>query len=199
MSIKFFLFNVIIDNIITDLIPHIIHYAWVSENPKTNIVKRCIASWKKYSPDWLIVQWTIDSILPFDNDFIKEAYKVKKYAFIADYIRVFALYNYGGVYMDSDVELKSPLNSFLNHSLFISQTRYKKLGVGPHCYGSMKGHPLLKEILLIYKSHHFIKENGHLDQTLVGVRFAMMIKKLYNMKLDIKIKNPILLPNNGSI
>ena len=76
---------------------------------------------------------------------------------------------------------------------------YKKPYLEPNCYGSMKGHPLLKEMLLFYKSHHFIKEKGHLDQTVVGIRFAMMIRKLYNIKLDIKIKNPILLPNNGSI
>jgi len=198
MSIKIILFIFCLNNIVADLIPHIIHYAWFSENPKTDIVKRCIASWKKYSPDWLIIQWTIETLLPFDNEYIKEAYKVKKYAFVADFLRVFALYKYGGIYMDSDVELKAPLNPFLNHSFFISQTRDKELHVGPHCYGAQKGHPLLKEMLLFYRSHHFIK-NGALDQTRVGIRFSMMIKKLYNITLDYKIKNSIELPNNGSI
>lgn len=61
--------------------------------------------------------------MPFDNEFIKEAYKVKKYAFVSDFIRVYALYKYGGVYMDSDVELTASLDPFLNHSFFISQTR----------------------------------------------------------------------------
>ena len=183
----------------TDLIPHIIHYAWISENPKPNLVKKCIASWKKFSPDWLIVQWTAETIIPFDNIFIKEAYELKKYAFVADYIRVFALYNYGGVYIDSDVELTASLEPFLNHSLFISQTRLNYLHVAPDCYGAQKGHPLLKEILNFYQNHHFIDNKGKLDETWVGIRFYEFIKKLYKITFYNKINNPVLLPNNGSI
>ena len=182
-----------------NLIPNIIHYAWFSENPKSDIVKRCISSWKKYSPNWLIIQWTAETILSFDNKFIEEAFKLQKYAFVADYIRVYALYNYGGVYLDSDVELKKSLTPFLNHSFFISQTRGKWLHVAPDCYGAMKGHPLLKEMLDFYRNHHFKDSNGKLDETWVGIRFSQMIKKLYNIEFHNKINSPVLLPNNGSI
>ena len=187
-----------------DLIPHIIHFAWFSENPKPELVKNCISSWKKHSPGWLIIQWTLEMIYPFENDFIKEAYKLKKYAFVADYLRVkykliFSLYNYGGVYIDSDVELKAPLNPFLNHSFFVSQSRDKWLHVAPDCFGSVKGHPLLKEMLKHYKTKHFIKNDGNLDETWVGIIFTRKIKKLYNITLDIKIQNSISLPDNGSI
>ena len=141
----------------------------------------------------------METLLPFDNEFIKEAYELKKYAFVSDYLRVFALYNYGGIYIDSDVQLKAPLNSFLNYSFFISQSRDKWLHVAPDCYGSEKGHPLLKELLEYYRNHHFILKDGNLDETWVGIIFSKMIKKLYNITLDTKIMNPIELPNNGII
>lgn len=199
MIIQLFLFINFLNLISNDLIPHIIHFAWFSENPKPELVKNCISSWRKYSPGWLIIQWTIEMIYPFENDFIKEAYKLKKYAFVADYLRVFSLYNFGGVYIDSDVELKAKLDPFLNHSFFISQSRDKWLHVAPDCYGSMKGHPILKEMLKYYKNNHFIKKDGTLDETWVGIIFTRKIKKLYNIKLSNKIQNAISLPDNGSI
>ena len=75
----------------------------------------------------------------------------------------------------------------------------KWLHVAPDCYGAMKGHPLLKELLKFYQSHHFKLKDGSLDETWVGVRFSMIIKKLYDVELYTKIKYPIKLPNNGSI
>lgn len=199
MKFQLFIFYNLIFLISTNIIPKIIHYAWFSENPKPDFVKRCISSWKKYSPNWLIVQWTIETLLPFGNEFIKEAFKLKKYAFIADYLRVFALYTYGGVYIDSDVELNAPLNTFLNYSFFISQSRDKWLHVAPDCFGAEKGHPLLKEMLNYYQVHHFIKKDGNLDETWVGIIFSKMIKKLYDIQLNTKIINPVELPNNGII
>ena len=199
MLILIIVFSNYIKTFSNNLIPNIIHYAWLSENPKTDFVKNCIASWKKYSPNWLIIQWTIENILPFDNEFIEEAFKLQKYAFVADYIRVYALYNYGGVYIDSDVELKNSLTPFLNHTFFISQTRGKWLHVAPDCYGAVKGHPILKEMLDFYRSHPFKDNNGNLDETWVGIRFSQMIKKLYNIEFHNKITSPVLLPNNGSI
>lgn len=186
---------------ISDKIPHIIHYAWISEypKPKSKLIQRCIASWKKFCPDWLIVQWNTENILPFDNDFIKEAYKLKKYAFVADYIRIYALFHFGGVYIDSDVELKAPLIPFLNHSFFISQTRNKYLHVAPQCFGAEKGHPLLKELIKYYQHNHFINNDGKLNQIFVGIRFYQFIQKIYNIKLATKITTPIALPDNGSI
>lgn len=182
-----------------DLIPHIIHYAWFSENPKPEKIQRCISSWKKYSKDWLIIQWTSELIKPFDNDFIKEEYELKKYAFVADYLRVYALYTYGGIYIDSDVELSASLNPFLNHSFFVSQSRDRWLHVAPDCFGAQKGHPLLKEMLKFYRNHHFRDKNGNLDETWVGIRLSEIIQDLYKIKLKRKIIKPVILPNNGSI
>lgn len=180
-------------------IPRIIHYCWISEEPKSKLIQRCIASWKKYCPDWLIVQWNKENILPFENDFIREAYELKKYAFVADYIRIYALLNFGGVYIDSDVELKASLNPFLNHSFFISQTRGKFLHVAPDCFGAEKGHPLLKEIIKYYQNNHFINKDGKLNQLLIGIRIHQFIYQKYKFKLETKITTPIPLPGNGSI
>ena len=124
---------------------------------------------------------------------------MRKFAFVADYLRVYALYTYGGIYIDSDVELSASLNPFLNHSFFVSQSRGKWLHVAPDCFGAQKGHPILKEMLSFYRNHHFRDKNGNLDETWVGIRFSEIIQKLYNIKLQRKINNPIILPNNGSI
>ena len=71
--------------------------------------------------------------------------------------------------------------------------------VAPDCYGAMKGHPILKEMLNFYRTHHFKDKNGKLAETWVGIRFSKVIQKLYNIKLKQKILNPVLLPNNGTI
>ena len=103
MNLKIFILIIylFIKSINSDKIPHIIHYAWITEIPqsKPRLIQRCISSWKKYCPDWLIVQWNLENILPFDNIFIKEAFERKKYAFVSDYIRLFAIENFGGVYL----------------------------------------------------------------------------------------------------
>ena len=179
MIFLIFLFIKYINIASIDLIPHIIHYAWFSENPKPERIKKCIHSWKKYSKGWLIIQWTEELIKPLDNDFVKEAFELKKFAFVADYLRVYALYTFGGIYIDSDVELHSSLDPFLNHSFFVSQSRDRYLHVAPDCFGASKGHPILKEMLNFYRSHHFINNNGKLDETLVGIRFSEIIQKLY--------------------
>ncbi len=107
--------------------------------------------------------------------------------------------NFGGVYIDSDVELKASLNPFLNHSFFISQKRDKYLHVAPDCYGAEKGHPLLKEIIKYYQNNHFINKDGKLNQIWIGIRLHQFIYQKYKLKLETKITAPISLPGNGSI
>ena len=107
--------------------------------------------------------------------------------------------NFGGVYIDSDVELEAPLYPFLNHSFFISQARDKFLHVSPNCFGAEKGHPLLKELIKYYQNNHFVKKDGKLDEVWVGIRFLQFIFKKYNLKITNKITTPIALPYNGSI
>ena len=89
----------------TNNIPKIIHYCWFGNSPKTKLVKKCIASWQKYLPEYEIREWNNADILNCNNQYVQEAYKAKKWAFISDYFRLYALYNYGGIYFDTDNEV----------------------------------------------------------------------------------------------
>lgn len=96
------------------MIPKIIHYCWLSGDMYPDKIKKCINSWKKIMPDYEIMIWDLSR---FDINSIvwtKQAYEKKKYAFASDYIRFYALYNYGGIYLDSDVEILRSFNDFLN-------------------------------------------------------------------------------------
>ena len=86
----------------TNNIPKIIHYCQFGNSPKTKLVKKCIASWQKYLPEYEIREWNNADILNCNNQYVQEAYKAKKWAFISDYFRLYALYNYGGIYFDTD-------------------------------------------------------------------------------------------------
>ena len=106
------------------MIPKTIHYCWFSGDPYPDLVKRCIRSWKRSLPDYKLRLWDVKS---FDFDsvpFVKEAMAEKKYAFAADYIRLYALYTEGGIYLDSDVEVFKSFNSFLNNSFFTGTEPY---------------------------------------------------------------------------
>ena len=87
------------------IIPKIIHYCWFGRGKKPDSVEYCVSTWKRFLPDYRIVEWNEDNFPIADAcDYVKEAYKSKKWAFVADYVRLVALYEYGGFYFDTDVE-----------------------------------------------------------------------------------------------
>ena len=86
-------------------IPKIIHYCWFGKKDKPELVKRCIKSWENNLNDYKIIEWNEDTFDINSNKFVKQAYEAGKFAFVSDYVRVYALYNYGGIYMDTDVEV----------------------------------------------------------------------------------------------
>ena len=100
------------------MIPKIIHYCWFGRGKLPELAVKCINSWKKYCPDYEIIEWNEENFNINCCAYVKEAYDNKKYAFVADYVRLFAMYNLGGIYMDTDVELVSSLESFLHHQGF---------------------------------------------------------------------------------
>ena len=100
------------------MIPKRIHYCWFGRGEMPKLVKRCIKSWKKYCPDWEIILWNEDSFDVSSTLWTKQAYECKKYAFVADYVRLKAMYEMGGVYLDSDVELVGSIDDFLKHEAF---------------------------------------------------------------------------------
>jgi mannosyltransferase OCH1-like enzyme len=100
------------------MITKIIHYCWFGGNQKTELVANCVASWKKYLPDYEIIEWNEHNFDINHNFFVKTAYNQKKWAFVSDYVRAYALYQHGGIYLDSDVEIRNNLDEFLIHGAF---------------------------------------------------------------------------------
>lgn len=91
---------------------------WLGRGEKSEKIKACIESWHKHCPDYEFVEWNEDNFDVNYNDFTKQSYELKQYAFTSDVVRLFALYNYGGIYLDTDVFMYKPLDEFLNDQGF---------------------------------------------------------------------------------
>jgi hypothetical protein len=145
-------------------IPKIIHYCWFGKGGIPEKEKACIASWSKVLPDYEIRLWNEDT---FDIDnavtYVQQAYAAKKYAFVSDYVRMYALYNFGGIYFDTDVEVIKPLDDFLNNKFFIGFENKTMLGTG--IIGSQPNNWLLKDMLAYYAERPFVDKNNNYDIT----------------------------------
>lgn len=144
------------------MIPKVIHYCWFGKNSKSSSVKKYIDSWKKYCPEYDIVEWNEENFDVNANLYCKQAYDNKKWAFATDYARLFIIYNNGGIYLDTDVELIKPLDSLLDCDCFIGRQQGFQVNTGAG-FGACKGHPLIKIMLDDYDYIPFIKENGEMD------------------------------------
>lgn len=144
-------------------IPKIIHYCWFGGNPLPELAVKCINSWKKHCPDYEIIEWNESNFDLQQNTYIKEAFAAKKWAFITDYVRLYALLKYGGVYMDTDVELIKPIDSFLVHDAFSGFEKIDNVPTG--IMACKKKFRLFQELLDFYKDKHFILPDGSLDTT----------------------------------
>lgn len=145
------------------MIPKVIHYCWFGRNPLPILAQKCIESWKKYCPDYEIKEWNEDNF-PMDyNDYVKEAYEAKKWAFITDVVRLYALVTEGGIYMDTDVEVIKPLDGLLQYEAVSGFEPCSQIPTG--LMASEAHQPLFEELLHDYDGVHFIKEDGTLDTT----------------------------------
>lgn len=143
------------------MIPKIIHYCWFGQAPFPALVEKCIASWKKYCPDYEIKLWNETNFDVNCNFWVKEAYAAKKYAFVADYVRLWAISEYGGIYMDTDVEVLKSLDPFLIHPAFIGFESSKAVAI---CIiGSEKGGVWAASELKYYEGRHFLLENSQMN------------------------------------
>jgi hypothetical protein len=151
------------------VIPKIIHYCWFGKNELPLSAKKCIDSWKKYCPDYTIIEHNENNYDVSKNLYMKEAYEAKKWAFVSDVARLDILYQTGGIYLDTDVELLKPLDEFLNNKGFMGFEDKKQvasgLGIGaePHS-------PIVKLLLSDYENIHFLDSQGNFDFTPCPVR-----------------------------
>lgn len=145
------------------MIPKVIHYCWFGRGKMPELALKCIESWKKYLPEYKIKEWNEDN---FDLDkypYVREAYDNRKFAFVTDVVRLYALYHEGGVYMDTDVEVLKSLDPFLHHNAFSGFEDERNIPTG--IMASEKGGKWAKENLDYYIDKHFIKEDGTMDVT----------------------------------
>lgn len=162
------------------MIPKIIHYVWVGNNPKSDLTRKCIQSWKKYCPDYEIIEWGNDILNKLDNRYVQEAYQHKKWAFVSDYIRLYVLYHHGGFYCDTDLEITSPLESFRHYAFVASQENWQSSisPISTALIGAEKNNYIIANLLNLYADIPFIKK-GNPDQTTNVTRFTKYIRKNY--------------------
>ena len=139
-----------------ELIPRVIHYCWFGPKEIPPVLQEYIHGWKIVCPHWEIKLWNEGNFDIDSNTFTRSAYDQKKYAFVADYVRVWALYNFGGVYLDTDVELKLPLDIFLKYQSF---SCFERSGIcfTSAVWGSIKKHSLNKKLLNYYEGRIYNK------------------------------------------
>jgi len=164
------------------MIPKIIHYCWFGKNPKPKLALKCIQSWKRYCADYKLKEWTEDSFdLSSAPVYVQDAYNSKKWAFVTDYVRLYAMYYYGGIYMDTDVELTKHLDKFLRQKGFGGFEDDVSVLTGFMAFE--KGHPLLQEWLSDYNAKQFFLPDGSMNlQTNVTAITNSMIK--HGLRLD---------------
>lgn len=131
------------------MIPKVIHYCWFGGKEKNGVIEHCITSWRKFCPDYEIIEWNESNYDVTKQPFMKKAYEAGKWAFVADYARVDIVYHQGGIYLDTDVELISSLDMFLKYDFYagFESVDFVSFGLG---FGSIEGHLVLREILNYY-------------------------------------------------
>ena len=163
------------------MIPKKLHYVWVGDpNKKSQLFYKCLESWKKYCPDWEIIEWNESNFNINESLYAKEAYDLKKYGFVPDYIRAKILYDNGGVYLDTDVELTKPLDDLLDNDFLISFENEVHLETA--VLASCKGHPFAKMMSEFYTYYPYVY-NGKPDLTPSTPIWTNIIKKYYGLKL----------------
>lgn len=163
------------------MIPKIIHYCWLSNEPFPANIQYCINSWKKILPDYELILWNFDRFPMGKSKWVDEAFTAKKFAFAADYIRLYALYHFGGIYLDSDVEVVKSFDELLSLPYFVGMED-TSFAIEASTMGFMKGHPLLKELLERYEGRSFYKKDGSMDIETLPQIIRTGINKSFTLK-----------------
>jgi hypothetical protein len=145
------------------MIPKVIHYCWFGRGPMPKLALKCIDSWKTYLPDYQLKLWSENNFDLDMNSYAHEAYQARKFAFVTDYVRLYVLFNEGGIYMDTDVEILKSLDGFMSLPAFsgFEGDKYVPTGI----MASEKNGLWVQEQLEYYTGRHFILPDGTLDMT----------------------------------
>lgn len=159
------------------MIPKIIHYCWYGKKKMPRVVRKCIKSWKKFCPEYEIVCWNEENTNFHYNSYLWEAYQKKRWAFVSDVVRLMAVYEYGGIYLDTDVELLKPIDSLLINQAYFAKETLERVATGLG-FGAEKHNWVVNLLLQDYKESHFIMENGQLDQTSCPKRLTKVLREI---------------------
>lgn len=165
------------------MIPKVIHYCWFGKGKMPSLAERCIASWRSILPDYEIKCWNEDNFDISSNRYVNEAYIARKYAFVADYVRLYALYNEGGIYMDSDVEVIKRIDKFLSLPAF---TGFETTGgcitgiMGSEAHGQW-----VKDLLDEYEDRVFVNPDGTYNIT-TNVKYTMDLMRAKGIQIGKK-------------
>lgn len=170
------------------MIPKIIHFCWLSDDPYPKEIQRCIDTWSKQLPDYEIRKWDFNRFPKEQSDWVKEAFEQKKYAFAADYIRNYALYHDGGIYLDSDVEVLKTFDPLLHLPYFFGFENGSGF-IEAAVMGSEPGNPIFGKMLEYYKDRHFVLPDGSLDTTPLPRVKGEVLSGAYTVKSIDEIKD----------
>ena len=146
------------------MIPKIIHYCWFGGKEKPALAQACLRSWKRFAPDFELREWNESNFdLSSAPLYVRQAMEARRWAFVTDYVRLVALTRYGGVYMDTDVELKKPLTPYLHHQAFAGFEAVDRVQTG--LLACEPGFPLFEDFLHHYDTAAFLREDGSTDLT----------------------------------
>ena len=168
-------------------IPKVIHYCWFGKGKMPALSEKCIESWKKYCPEYKIVCWNEENFDVYQNKYAGEAYDAGKWAFVSDYVRLKVLYDEGGIYLDTDVELIKPLDELIekNGYMGFDDNGVVSTGLG---FAAEKGNELVFALLEDYNDIPFILSDGSYDLTPCPDRNT---KTMQRLGLDTGIKDQI--------
>ena len=187
------------------MIPKTIHYCWLSNEPIPPHLQRCMKTWRKKMPNYQMKRWSMNDFDINSVQFVREACAVRQWASAADYIRLYALYTEGGIYLDSDVEVLKSFDHFLQHDFFTSTEYHPKVnpdevGIQAAIFGSVAGHPYLKACLDFLQNRPFIHADGSFDnQHIIAPGFmAQVAEKIgfeHKDKLQMLENNMVIYPS----
>ena len=188
-------------------IPRVIHYCWLSKSPYPDKIKRCMDSWRRVMPEYEIRLWDTDSFDVSSVPYVKEAFDAGKWAFAADYIRMYALYKEGGIYLDSDVKVLKPFDAFLGYPFFscmeyhptqvardhascpvdkagnrITEGYVSGIQIQAAVMGAQAGNPFLKDVLDWYEGQHFLRPDGTLATDVLAPQIYARIAENYGFR-----------------
>lgn len=158
----------------------VLHYCWFGGAPFPEIVKKCMESWKQFCPDYEIIEWNESNFDIHCCKYVEQAYEAKKWAFVSDYCRFFVLYNYGGIYLDTDVELIKPIDDLPQN--FVGFENKSTIASGL-IRGALIRDTVCKLMLESYRNDKFILSKGKQNLETVCERETAILSK-YGLKLD---------------